>query len=228
MKFTIKHYAYAAIFVLIAVLTFQSYRLSVKQDRIDLYGKELALLNHKLTIKQDSIKWLEVEKERLAFKFDSIGEVVDKLRRENKVLSKKLKDALAAVDVIPPEETYIFLRDTAYNYEGEYKYPFNDRQVVEIRKDYVENININKINVNLNSTINMLNEQINVQDGIIVNQSSQINNYLDMVNALNETVNIKDAENNKLSKDVKKQKRVRYFLQGVTVAEAIVIIISLL
>jgi hypothetical protein len=228
MKFNIKQITYSAIFILIAALTFQSYRLSVKENKLKDVSSKLTLLEYTLSNKKDSINLLEYQAKLLTAKSDSLNKEVLKLKKYNTVLNNKLDSALSSIDSIPPDSSYIFLKDSAYKYSGDLIYPFNGKQITEIHKDFVENIILNKININLDSTINLISSQIVAKDNLINNQLIQINTYKGMIKSLDDIVNINKGEINKLNKDVIKQKRVKYLLQGISVAEGIFILISIL
>jgi len=122
----------------------------------------------------------------------------------------------------------MFLQDTAYNYPGSLDYPFNAKQVTEIRKDFTENSIINKINVNLLATVDVLQGQNTTKDSLILIQDSQIDLYKEMVDSYKEIITTVEKEKTKLNKDIVKQKRIKYILEGVSAVEAIVILISFL
>jgi len=228
MKITFKHITYAAIFLLVAALTFQSYRLSVKSNKLKDANSELVILEYKLASKQDSINLFKSRTVVLEHKSDSLIKVIIKLQKDKKILDKKLIEALANVDLIPTDESYSFLQDSAYNYPGELKYPFNNKQVTEIHKDFIENIMLERINVNLVTTVDVFKEQIMILDSLISNQYVQLDLYDEMIGSYKGIITTVEKEKDKLNKDIIKQKRVKYIFQGISVAEALVILISLL
>lgn len=228
MKITLRHITYVVVFILIAALSFQSYRLSSKIDKLDSANVTLALIKERLSHKQDSLDLLASQAAVLKFKADSLGVVVDELEKNNELLSGKLDSALTAIDSIPPEENYVFLQDSAYRYPGELKYPFNGKQVTEIRKTYVENVMVKKININLATTVNILRKQNETQDSLISNQYVQLDMYSGMIGSLKNIVATQEGENDKLNKDLIKQKKLKILFEGSTAVGIIFILISLL
>jgi len=228
MKVTIRNIAYVIIFVLLGAVTFQSYLLSTKIDKLNMANDNLKAVKEQLAHKQDSINLLSKQSFTLQLKADSLGKVAIELKKYNNTLVHQLENALSHIDSIPPEENYIFLKDTAYVYPGELKFPFNAKQVTEMRKTFAENLVIKKINVNLATTINVLQKQNNIQDSIISNQYIQLNIYSGMVKTLTNNLDIKAKENTKLYKDVINQKRVKYLFEGTTFIGVVYILISLI
>jgi len=228
MKLQIKHIAYGAIFLLIGLVVFQSYRLSIKNDKLKQLNSTTVLLEERLKYKIDSINLLETENIILESKSDSLNSIVSKLKKDNIALNTKLDSALSAIDSIPSEENYLYLKNIAYNYPGDLEYPFNAKQVTEIRKDYTENGLLNKININLTNTVDVLQKQNDVKDNLILNKDSQIELYKSSADSYK--VEIENCEENitTLNKDVIKQKRVRYLFEGVSIVGGIFILISIL
>lgn len=228
MTINSKHIAYGIIFVLLAAVTFQSYKLSIKIDQLNAANSNINTINELLNHKQDSINKLSKETAVLQLKADSLGKVVLELKKDNTELSNQLDSTLSSIDNIPPEKNYRFLQDSAYRYYGKLEYPFNAKQVTEIRKTYTENIMIKKINVNLATTVNILQRQVNVQDSIIGIQYVQLDMYSGMVKTLRMTLDLKHQENLDLYKDVINQKRLKYLFEGATLVGVIYILISLI
>jgi len=228
MKITLTHITYAAVFVLIGALTFQSIRLSNKISKLNSTDSALTIAKEHLVHKQDSIDLLCKQSLFLKFKADSLGLLVADLQADNDSLNNELDSALAVIDSIPPEDSYIFLQDSAYNYPGELEYPFNARQVTEIHRAYIENIMIKKINVNLATTVNILRKQNETQDSLISNQYVQLSIYSDMVNSLRGVVTTQEVANNQLNKQLNKERKLKILFEGATAVGVIFILITLL
>jgi hypothetical protein len=228
MKLQVKHIAYGAIFLLVSGLTFQSYRLSVKNTKLEQLDTTTLLLKEEIKHKSDSIDLLEARAIVLQSKSDSLNKVVNTLQKDKDRLYTKLDSALSAIDSIPAEDNYVFLRDSAYNYPGELEFPFNSKQVTEIRKDFTENGLLKKINVNLATTIDVLQKQNEIKDNLILNQNNQLDLYENMIDSYKDVVEVNEKSNAKLTKEVIKQKRVKYLFQGISVAGGIFILISIL
>lgn len=219
---------FGSIFLLVGMLTFQSYRLSIRTNQLNNSSTEIELLKYKLSNKQDSLNLLQLEAQTLRNISDSLVKETVKLEKVTRDLNIQLEKALSKIDSIPPGESYEFLQNVAYNYEGTLEYPFNSIQVTEIHKSYVENEMIKSINVNLATTINVLNRRIGIQDSLIYNQHSRLRIYGNMVDLLNRETELLSKENKKLNKDIINQKRVKYLFQGTTIVGGIFILISLL
>lgn len=228
MKLQIKHFAYGAIFLLIGLVVFQSYRLSIKNDKLKQLNSTTVLLEERLKHKTDSINLLETENIILESKSDSLNVIVNELKKDNIALNVKLDSALSAIDSIPSEENYSYLKNVAYNYPGNLQYPFNAKQVAEIRKDYTENGLLNKININLVNTIDVLQKQNSVKDDLILNKDVQIDLHKSIIDSYK--TEIENCEKNiaTLNKDAIKQKRVKYLFQGVSIVGGVFILISIL
>ena len=228
MKITLRHVAYVAVFLLIGAFSYQSYRLSVKIDKLNSTNSALALAKQTLSHKQDSINLLAGQANQLKLKADSLGLLVIDLQKDKDILYNELADALAAIDSIPVEDNYIYLRDTAYKYAGALDYPFNASQVIAMRKTYTREDFLYKVNINQAVTITILRKQNSLQDSVIGNQYVQLVLYSDMIDSLKDIVSNQEADNKKLTKDIIKQKRAKYFFQGTTAVGVIVALISLL
>jgi len=227
-KLQFKHIAYAAIFLLIAGLSFQSYRLSIKLNELSKADVAIILLNEQIKHKVDSIKTLNNQKLFMKDRVDSLNVIIGNLEKQKTNLSNKLDSALNVIDTIPPDDNYKYLQEVAYPYQGELKYPFNGIQVTEIRKDFTRVDGLQKINLNLETTVIKLKTQSLTKDSIITNQDLQIDLYKDINSSCQDLVAIKTDQIKDLNKDIKKQKRITYFLQTISMAEAIYILISLL
>jgi len=230
-KIQLKHIGYGLVILLIAGFSLQSYRLSVKRSELENSNVATSLLTEKINHKTDSIKLLSSQKIAMTYKSDSLSNVIRLLKKQKMELDKKLTDALTAIDLIPPDRNYIFLQDIAYPtllYDGKLEYPFNGKQVTEIRKDFTRVDGLEKLNIDLENIIIQSEVQYSVQEGIISNQESQIGLYKDINTSCQTLVGMKDIEIKTLNKDIKKQKRMKYLLQSISIGEALAIIIILL
>jgi hypothetical protein len=158
MKITLTHIAYAAVFLLVIGLTVQSCRLSVKMQKLNQINNELVVVQNNIAHYKDSINILELDNIKRNKRIDSLNKVIYNLQKVNGSLYHQLKDALNAIDSIPPEQNYTYLQDSVYVYPGDKVFPFNAKQVTEIRKTFAEGIIIKKINVNQAITIRILQE----------------------------------------------------------------------
>jgi len=220
--------AYGVIFLLLAAVTVQSYFLSVKIDKLNAANSNLDAVKKELTHKQDSINLLSKQASTLQLKADSLGEVAIELKKNNEMLTHQLDNILSNIDSIPPEENYRYLQDTAYRYLGKLEFPFNAKQVTEIRKTHAENVMIKKINVNLATTVNILQKQIVLKDSLISNQYVQLDLYAGIVETLKTTIDKQGIDNTKLRKDAMNQKRIRYIFEGGTFIGIVYIILTLI
>jgi hypothetical protein len=220
--------AYGVGLLLLTGLIFQSYRLSVNNNVLGNTNTQIILLKDKLSRKTDTISLLEAQRDSVEIRNLLLAKTIIRLDKENKKLDRQLDSAISAIDSIPADENYSYLQDSAYTYDGDKIYPFNGKQVTEIRKDYVANNMLRKINGNLEVTIYTLKKQVDTQDTIITNQYVQIDVYKDMIVTLKEINVINDEAIKKLNKEVVKQKRLKYILEGIGVAEAFYILISII
>lgn len=225
MKWTLRHTGYVIVFLLLGAVTVQSFMLSSKINKLNEANNSITIIKEQLNHKQDSIDLLSLQSITLKARADSLGVVVNELQEDNEQLSNVLHDALTSIDSIPAEENYVFLKDTAYNYSGPLEFPFNAKQVTEIRKTYVENDAIKKINVNLNLSVSILKEQVILQDSVINNQYVQLHLYSDMIDSLKDIVDQQEEENNNLNKQVVLQKRLKNIFQGTTLGSVLLVII---
>jgi len=228
MQITLKEIGYGIVFLLVTGIAIQSYRLSIAKSKLKDSGIALALIKESLKHKQDSIDLLAIDAITLRDKNDSLTVIVNKLSQKNKNLDKKLKDALSNIDSIPPDVNYAYLQDSAYVYPGDKVYPFNGTQVTEIRKDYVENDILKKINLDYVTFTDVLRIQIGVQDSMIGNQYEQLGIYEGMVTSLTDVLSAAELDKSNLNKEMIRQKRGKFIFLGSTVAEALTILTLIL
>lgn len=142
------------------ILTEKITGLSIKNDLLLNENKEL---DKKLQEEKDwrivyetKAKTFEVEKNRLA--------------QENFKLKGKLADISNSLLGISTDSSYSFLQTSAYPFQGDLNYPFNEPQVRAIHKNYLEN-------AVLNSLVDTFTRQVDNCNDLLASKNDIINSY---------------------------------------------------
>ena len=146
----------------------------------------------------------------------------DKKIRE---LEKDLDSALAQLDGITSDSSYVFLTTIAYNFPGTMEYLFNSYQVKGIHADWIKARGMEKIIPQLKNQISNCEYQFGVRDSLV----KHLNKIVDL-----QDKNLKDCsqmnENNKavitdLEKTRDKEKRRKGFWRTVAAIEPVIFVV---
>lgn len=163
------------IVILIIVLTvlFIAYRNQKSANNA------LGEISDKYRIENDSLRQAVSNRDALMANYkDSILLAVNAIERLEKELFylRLIHDSLKVeydnladyVNNVPPDSSYYFLVNYAYDHPGEKIYPFNEDQVQGMHLTYLENISCQKISSNLY-------DQVSGYLDLLLNKNSQIN-----------------------------------------------------
>ena len=114
------------------------------QDISDLKSANKALSEQK-AITAAQVKVEQATIERRDATIDSCMVVFKKKEKQIAGLSSDLSDALAKLEGITSDSSYIFLTQVAYNYPGLLSYIFNENQIRRIHADYLKARSADKI-----------------------------------------------------------------------------------
>ena len=105
---------------------------------------------------------------------DSLGASImraDDIAYDYTVLEAEFQRLYDSLLTIPADTSYKFLVDEAYPYPGHLKYPFNEPQVKGIHLTFLENIELDKMNLNLLTQIDEKDYQLDVKDTVVYEQA---------------------------------------------------------
>lgn len=107
-----------------------------KVTGLDIQNDIMSLRNRILedSLQTEHLLRLTIEAENKRLQRDK-----GQLTSNNTLLRKKLADIPEWLLNMPTDSSYKFLHDTAYPFSGEDKFPFNEPQVKNIHRDYLEN-----------------------------------------------------------------------------------------
>lgn len=228
MKLTVNNLIILACLTFASLLSVQTYFLFKKDKELKNTKNELVDINTLLKNTRDSVSLLDFQNDKFKAKIDSLHNIVLSLEKDKNKLYEQLDSALSAIDSIPPDLNYKFLQDSAYNYPGDKVYPFNGKQVTEIRKSFVENQTLKKIVVNMETTLSALRKQNKTQDSVIINKELIIKIQNNTIDELHKVVIDQNSKVSDLERNVNKQKAIKHIFQGTTVAGIIFGLISIL
>ena len=117
--------------------------LDVQNDILNLHNRSL----------QDSL----IKERELRIELERHSTVLERERVILATDNAKLKKRLAEIPVwllnLPADSSYKFLDEEAYPYTGEKRFPFNEPQIKNIHADYLENVTLKGLVVNLENEV---------------------------------------------------------------------------
>lgn len=127
---------------------------------------------------------------------------------------------------IPVDESYRFLTEIAYPYEGDKTFPFNKPQVKHIHIAYLENRSLKTMNTNLEAQVSRKEYQLAIKDTIFLNQQQQIQFMENTRKDMDNIIQSKDTIIQNKEKEVKKERHRKHFWQ--IAGGAVLVIVAIL
>ena len=171
------------ILIVVFAITFAITLLFIRpnQSEMEVMSERIATLNADNDLLYEDIKKrdrLIVIKDIWIIKLEDSLEAsimrVGNLEYNYSALESDFKNLSDSLQAIPVDTSYRFLVDEAYPYPGHLKYPFNELQVKEIHKSFLENIKFDEMNLNLLSQISEKDYQLEVKDTIVHEQAEEM------------------------------------------------------
>jgi hypothetical protein len=128
----------------------QANRLFRQVTGLDLQNDILSLHNRTL---KDSLNREMIIRRQLEYSKALLLKEKDSLIKNNKILKKRLAGIPEWLLNMPADSSYKFLNEIAYPYPGKQIYPFNEPQIKNIHKDYLENIQLTGLVVTLENQL---------------------------------------------------------------------------
>jgi hypothetical protein len=228
MKLQSKHLIYVAIVLLVAAVTFQSYRLSVKVNELRNSDASTALLKEEIKHKVDSIQTLKDQRLIFAVRAGLLYVDIDSIRHAKWVQKLQLDTLLTMVSMMPKDSAYKYYQKIHMDPGGVKEYPITYKQLIASIEDHVTVESQRKYIVTQDNLVNKQAYLIILKDDIIKNLDTQVGVYSSMSQNCMALVDIKTNENKQLDKEVKKEKRWKSLFQGVMLAQTLYILITLL
>lgn len=167
------------ILVLIVFCILALVRNGCVRKNIDKMDEKITVLNVKNDILFQDVKnkdSLLIQKDlQIQTLKDSVGASemrADDIASDYTVLQAEFEHLSDSLQSIPADTSYQFLVDEAYPYPGHLKYPFNEPQVKGIHLTFLENIELDKMNLNLLFQINEKDYQLDVKDTLVYEQAA--------------------------------------------------------
>jgi len=149
------------------------------------------------------------------------------LEAREAVLETSLAIISPSVENIPPDSSYAFIT-SVYDYEGELKYPINEKQVKAIHITYLEKLTLRDLTVNLQAQVSNLSFQLKFSDAIQRKLLEQVEILKSEKEDYKEIISNKDEKIVLQEKQVKKEKRKTVFYKITTItAGGLIILIAL-
>jgi len=127
----------------------------------------------------------------------------------------------------PPDSSYAFIT-SVYDYEGELKYPINEKQVKAIHVTYLERIALKDLNDNLEAQVRNISFQLKFSEAINRKLVEQVYILKSQKEDYKEIISNKDEEIGLQEKQVKKERHKTVFFKITTgVAAGLAILIAL-
>jgi len=135
------------------------------------------------------------------------------LKTNYRRLETKYETLADSLITVPTDTSYAFLTNTAYPYEGEMKYPFNEPQVKGIHLTYLEKESLEGMNYNLLAQLKEKEFQITDISTIATAREDQMEMLFDNQTDLEKELNNKDAIIDIKDKQIKKERNRKTFWQ---------------
>lgn len=168
----------------------------------------------------------QIQRQKLESEYQFKVKERDRLFNENQRLKTQLKGISNYLLNIPADSSYAFLDKIAYPYEGEKKYPFNEPQVKNIHKDFLEN-------TILTTLVDTLTAQVSTCEGMLTLKDSMGKSYENTIALEKEKgQNYEKAMSNNTQKEsiykkeikkISRQKTFYKFTTGIAVIVALII-----
>lgn len=138
--------------------------LNLQNDILSLtvsaQNKEILLLQQKY----DSIQALEAQ----------TAQDLAALKKHYAILASQRDDLASQLLKTPADSSYRFLNETAYNYPGDKRFPFNEPQVKAIHLTFLEKFSLQQMNTNLQGQIGNYEMQLSLKDNMLATRSQQM------------------------------------------------------
>lgn len=139
------------------------------------------------------------------------------LKDQYKQLEGDYEDLQDEVNNIPPEESYAFLRNVAYPFSGELKYPFNELQVQGMHLTYIQKNQQDYMIGNLKSQVDVCQKEVGLHEMTNKELKGVISDMEDTRADLEQIIDNKDEEIKIHNREVRRQKRRKVLYQITTV-----------
>ena len=202
------------ILVLIVFFTISMVRNGCDRDDMEGMVERITGLNVRNDLLFEDVKErdsLLIAKDLLIENLDrqlTLSEVrVENLRSDYDYLESEFEHLSDSLLTIPADTSYQFLVDEAYPYPGHLKYPFNEPQVKGIHLTFLENIQLDEMNLNLLTQIDEKDYQLDTKDTIVYEQAEAMmlmaESRVDLDSIIinkDEVIEIQDEQINKVKK----------------------------
>jgi hypothetical protein len=169
---------------------------------IDGLKYEKTALQVQNTLLSDNIKYEKAKNEKHQKTIDSCKIAFKQKDQVISGLTQDLNEALAKLNGISSDSSYIFLQKVAYNYPGVLKYLFNELQLKGIHGDYLKARNADKIIPVYKEQIANCAVQLSEKDGI----TTGLNNIIASKDQQLANCTKINQDNDKIIKDTEKQR----------------------
>jgi hypothetical protein len=180
--------------------------LNVRNDILmeDVKERDSLLIakDHRIIELQDSLGASDMRVGDLEYDYDALEAEYD-----------HLSDSLLT---IPVDTSYEFLVDEAYPYPGHLRYPFNEPQVKGIHLTFLENIQLDEMNLNLLTQIDERDYQLDVKDTVVYEQAEAMMLMAESRESLDSIIINKDEVIEIQDEQIDKVKKSRTFWQIAT------------
>lgn len=134
---------------------------------VERYENSIDSLNRVIAERDIMIQHLDVTIEGFNEKTDSLLKEIQLLKKNNVELQDSLDSIIEEIDSIPANESYEYLVNTAYPFEGKGSFVFNDTQIRGIRVTYQENKLLKIKEINLEKIVEQFEFIVYYKDSLI-------------------------------------------------------------
>jgi len=205
-----------SVLLLILCLFYGKTQLNKNERKIIEYETEIKYLKNQNSSLENMIIAKNVVIRKVNDSLNFLKKYSLKLQSDYKKLLLSYEKIRNEINNLPVNESYDFLVHKAYPLQGEGKFIFNEPQIKEIHINYIEKIELEKINENISEQLRACIKQVNLKDTII-NQSNLIISYLTI-----ERDNFKNITNKQDTiiqvqrKEITKQRTAKTFWKTMT------------
>ena len=167
--------------ILLTVATFSSFQTQCTRRQLENLSNKLNDVKEQNSqlqkgIEQEEARYhtLEQEKEKLSVLLAERAKKLEQEQQRYRILERRYNELEARVLQVPVEDSYQFLIQRAYPFQGEKRYPFNEPQVKGIHLTWLQNAGLQEQNTSLLKQIEQMDGVLEVSEKTVQTLTAQV------------------------------------------------------
>ncbi len=215
-----KHGTLIGLIIILALIAAMAVFYFIGQNRIQVLSEKIYALENENDTLYSKIASRDMEIFGSIIRISSLKDSLSTseaeimgLKSDLNTIKRDYGNLADSIGKIPVDESYRFLTQEAYPYEGELLFPFNEPQVNRIHIAFLENVSLIALNINLEDQIGRREYQLAIKDTITQEQATQISLMNDTRNDMEIVIENRNTTIEEKNGEIKKERRRKRFWQ---------------